>query len=163
MFGQICVDTHQHLHLEGKVDPVRLILEALVFLTLDELILLRRVVRLLEIVESLSGHPSEMLTLDPLGLLVDRTKVLLESVLLFSESGLWALWNFRGADFGRVSFGREQGLDLALSCHRVVIFIHHLVLFDPGLITLLTCLGRSCFLPPPRYHFARIDLLFICA
>ena len=70
MLRQVCVNAHQHLHLEGKVDPVWLILEALVFLTLHELVLRRRVVRLLEIVESLPRHPSKMLTLDPLGLLV---------------------------------------------------------------------------------------------
>ena len=89
--------------------------------------------------------------------------MLVESILLFRESGLWPLWDFRRNDFGRVSFGREQGLNLALSCHGVVIFIQHLVLFDPRLVTLLTCLGRGCFLPPPRYNFAGVDLFFICA
>ena len=70
MLGQICVDTHQHLHLKGEVDPVWLVLEALVFLTLHELILLGRVVRLLEVVEPLSRHSRKVLALDPLGMLV---------------------------------------------------------------------------------------------
>jgi hypothetical protein len=107
---QICVDTHQHLHLEGKVDPVWLILEALVFLTLHELVLRRRVVRLLEIVESLPRHPSKMLTLDPLDLLVARSEVLLASMLLLCKARLGPLRNFA---FGHVSFCREQGLYLA--------------------------------------------------
>ena len=160
MLRQVCVNAHQHLHLEGKVDPVWLILEALVFLTLHELVLRRRVVRLLEIVESLPRHPSKMLTLDPLGLLVAWSEVLLESILLLCKARLGPLRNFA---FGHVSFGREQGLYLAGMCHGVVIFIHHLVFLDSRLVTLLTGFSRSSFLPPPWYYFTGIDLFFICA
>ena len=70
MLGQISVDTNQHLHLKSEVDPIWLALESLVFLSLHELILLGRVVRLLEVVEPLSGHSRKVLALDPLGMLV---------------------------------------------------------------------------------------------
>ena len=161
VLGQIGVNTHQHLHLEGEIDPVRLIFEALVFLALYELILLRRVVRLLEIVESLSGHPSKMLALDSLGLFIYVSEMLLESILLFSKSRLRPLRIFRSHSFGDVSNSRKQRLDVAIVSYGVVIFIQHLVLFDSGLVTLLTCFGRSSFLAPLWSNFAGIVLFFV--
>lgn len=160
VFRQISVNAHQHLNFKRKVDPVRLIFETLIFFALNKLILLRRVVRLLQIVKSLSSHSGEMLALYPLRQLINLGKVLLEAILFLGESGLWTLRSLE--TFAGVSLRGKQRLDMPVG-NRVVIFVHHLMLLNPWFIALFTRFGRDGFFASSRDNFAGVGLLLVCA